>query len=148
VVTNNAPWWSLEGVAEFVANEMRGPNGHAGADRMVLGWARSKRLAEWKDLADFHTVEPRWMSHVYTQGEGMMIYLTQRVGRTGRNTFFKVLAAGKSIDEASKAAAGVDFATLDKDWREWLGKRIAEQDAPKGTAATPEPAKAPAGTAK
>jgi hypothetical protein len=129
---NKMPWWVLEGVAELSAEQWgRKPQ------NAVKAWAKAGRLAPWDDLADFETVEAKWRGHVYTQGHHMLGYVSERFGRDGRVAWLTAMAAGKSIDEASREAFSLSFPDLDAAWRATLP---AKEEAP---AATPPPAEAP-----
>jgi hypothetical protein len=129
---NKMPWWVLEGVAELSAEQWgRKPQ------NAVKAWAKAGRLAPWDGLADFETVEAKWRGHVYTQGHHMLGYVSERFGRDGRVAWLTAMAAGKSIDEASREAFSLSFPDLDAAWRATLP---AKDEAP---AATPPPAEAP-----
>lgn len=126
--SNEMPWWVLEGVAELSAEVVA--NGGS-PDRTVLRWAKTDKLVDFPLLADFDNCKPEHMGHVYTQGHGMMNYISQRWGRSGRNAWMRAMSSGRSIDDASRQVFQMDFAQLDREWRESLEKENARRDAEK-----------------
>ena len=115
---NKMPWWVLEGVAELSAEQWgRNPDG------AVKAWAKAGRLARWDDITDFETVEGKWRGHVYTQGHHMLGYVSERFGRDGRVAWLSSMAAGRSIDEASRETLSLSFEQLDAQWRATLPSR-------------------------
>ncbi len=127
---NELAWWILEGVAELSAENTAGTRS---PDRRVEAWARRGQLADWADLSDFHNMKPGLSGKVYTQGHHMMKYISELKGRKGRNEWMRLQANGKTIDEATLAVFGFDFAALDAQWRDSL-------PAAEPAAAEPEPA--------
>ncbi len=115
---NEAPWWVLEGVAEL-ASEHVGRSSRA-TDRLMRRFARDGNLADWDAISDFHTVEPALTPMVYVQGHHMLGYISERIGRNGRNRWLRAMAQGLSLDEATREALGMPFADLDRQWRESL----------------------------
>ena len=135
---NEMPWWVLEGVAELCAENVAGARA---PDRRVESWARRGQLADWADLADFHNMKPGLSGKVYTQGHHMMKYISEEVGREGRNRWMRLQSNGKTMDEATQEVFGFDFAALDAQWRGTLPpSEPAEEPADK------EPAQDSAGT--
>lgn len=130
---NDMPWWVLEGVAELSA-ERFGSMGK-GAEGSVLRWNEKNTLAKWDDLADFHKVQedsPRDLqAKVYQQGHHMLMYISDRWGKDGRNAWLSAMAQGKTIDEATRAVAGMGFDELDAAWRGRVKELAAEQAAKK-----------------
>ena len=131
---NDMPWWVLEGVAELSA-ERFGSMGK-GAESSVLRWNEKNALAKWDDLADFHKVQedsPRDLqAKVYQQGHHMLMYVSDRWGRDGRIAWLSAMAKGKTIDEATRAVAGMSFDELDAAWRGRVKEMAAEVAAKKG----------------
>ncbi len=113
--TSKMAWWVLEGVAELSAEGFS--RGRASVENRVKRWARRGELAPWEEMADFHNCPDKWQGHVYTQGHHMVGYVSDTWGREGRNKWIKLMAQGKTLDEASKEALGLSFADLDKKWR-------------------------------
>ncbi|MFG0286000.1 MAG: peptidase MA family metallohydrolase [Phycisphaerales bacterium JB039] len=109
-------WWILEGVAEVAAEAV----GQRGSDRLVQRWAENDQLADWNAISDFRTTEGRLMRHVYSQGASMVRYITREYGAEKRLAWLKRLAAGDSLDDASRAAFGAPFEQIDRAWRESL----------------------------
>lgn len=116
---NEMPWWILEGVAELAAERYGNPGV---VNAMVRAWAGQGRLVPWERLSDFHTVKGQDQQHVYTQGHHMIGFISDRYGRSGRNTWLTAMSQGKSIDEATVQLTGMDFAGLDALWRKSLEK--------------------------
>ncbi len=132
---NEAPWWVLEGIADFSASSWRDKPA-AAATRRAIGWAMHDKLAKWEDLTDFRTVPSKLHGYVYTQGEHMMHYFTERFGADKRNLWLRAMATGKTLDEATTEATGNGFAQLDREWRAALAElakaeKEAEEKAPK-----------------
>jgi hypothetical protein len=112
---NDAPWWVLEGVAELSAEAYS--RDEKSTDRIVKMWAGNGGLVDWEKLSDFRGEATRHMAQVYTQGHHMLSYISERFGRRGRNKWLTAMAQGSSIEDATKAALGMSFADLDKEWR-------------------------------
>jgi hypothetical protein len=66
--------------------------------------------------------------YVYRQGHAMMVYISGAYGREKRNEWLRKLAAGATLDEASRAVLGKGFAAVDAAWRE--GLRAVKKAAP------------------
>ncbi len=131
---NDMPWWVLEGVAELSAERFSSMG--KGAESSVLRWNEKNTLAKWDDLADFHKVQensPRDLqAKVYQQGHHMLMYISERWGRDGRIAWLSAMAKGKTIDEATRAVAGMSFDELDTAWRGRVKELAAEVAAKKG----------------
>jgi hypothetical protein len=115
---NDAPWWVLEGIAELMAQRYERSKGRV--DRTVRAWAKTGSIIDWDKLADFKGEALQHQDAVYTQGHHMLMYITDRFGRAGRNAWLRDLAQGKSLDDATLAAFKIPFAQLDREWRESL----------------------------
>ncbi|MCW5764725.1 MAG: hypothetical protein KIT68_01960 [Phycisphaeraceae bacterium] len=137
----DAPWWVLEGVADLAAAKFR-TNPVERVNTIVHGWARRGRLANWEDITDFRNTKGALMGNVYTQGEHMMLYVSDRFGRTKRNAWLRAMAAGKTIDQATRDALGLSFADLDAAWRADIDQRIKAEDQAKAKQPA-EPAEPP-----
>ncbi len=118
-------WWILEGIANLCGSASSEGDGRA-ADRAVIRWRDQKKLAEWSDLADFRSIKPEWMRHVYTQGEHFVRWFTEKHGDKGRTEWLRLMAQGQSLDDATKKVAGITFAEADAAWR----KHVAELEVP------------------
>lgn len=126
---NAMPWWTLEGIADYVSQAYRADYATPEADparerpipeslaATIRSWAAQDRLPPWEDLTDFYTVDPRWTGNVYTQGNHMVAYITDRFGVSARNSWLRTMARGASLNDATRSALGLDFATLDREWR-------------------------------
>ncbi len=129
---NDMPWWVLEGVAEL-SSERFGSVGKD-AENMVVRWQGKDALAKWDDLADFHTVQesspPDLQAKVYKQGHHMLMYISDRWGKDGRNAWLRAMSGGNTIDEATRAATGMGWDELDAAWRGRV-KEIAAEAAQK-----------------
>jgi hypothetical protein len=120
-----APWWSLEGIAEVVADPFRTrPNADAAA-----ALARAGRLMPFAALSDFRGEAMNHGRQVYVQGRSMLAYIGARFGRTARNDWLRAMGAGATLDEASVRVLGVPFGTLESDWRAAVEAQ-AEEPAP------------------
>lgn len=143
---NNMPWWTLEGVAELAAEKYgRGGPPHS----QVQQWHTRKQLADWADITDFHTTKPSMGGFVYSQGHHMVWYIKETHTAAKLNQWLRAMSRGLTIDEATKEVLGMDFATLDANWRAEVARRAATAGAgeakdEKSNADTPksaEPAK-------
>lgn len=132
----DAPWWLVEGVAEL-ASETFNPAMAGMTDNMVHAWARAGNLADWAEISDFRTVPPRLSGHVYRQGHHMLVYISQRHGRAGRNAWLRALAQGRTLDEATRETLGMSFTDLDAAWR--AGLMVSEESAGEEPAAAVPP---------
>lgn len=118
----HAPWWVLEGIAEIAADPFRTRALDAVAPRL----ARRGELIDFARLADFRGEAMNHARQVYTQGRSVMVYLTERYGRTPRNDWIRAMAGGDTLDAATRAVFGISFDQLDSDWRAWL-QAISDQ---------------------
>lgn len=136
------PWWILEGVAELVAEPWAG-NGER-TDRTVRQWARTGRLREWEELADFRGEAMNHVGHVYRQGHQMLRFITSRYGPESRNRWMALMALGGTLDEATREVMGIEFRELDALWRAHLGAETGgEQRQEEEQGAALEPAASP-----
>ncbi len=119
---NNMPWWTLEGVAELAAEKYgRGGPPHT----QVQQWHTRKQLADWADITDFHTTKPSMGGFVYSQGHHMVWYIKETHTAKKLNQWLRAMSRGLTIDEATKEVLGMDFATLDANWRAEVARRAA-----------------------
>lgn len=113
--SNFMPWWLLEGVAELSAERYAGSAGRV--DSTVRRWARDGKLADWPAIADFNNFDSALMGHVYTQGHHFMGYISERFGRAARLNWMSRMSNGEPLEQATQAAFGMSFSTLDQQWR-------------------------------
>jgi hypothetical protein len=112
---NDAPWWALEGIAELMAQHYE--RSKARVERTVRAWAKTESLVDWDKLADFKGEALQHQDAVYTQGHAMLIYISDRFGRSPRNAWLRALAQGKTLDDATRDALKMPFPQLDHEWR-------------------------------
>jgi len=111
----NAPWWSLEGIAELVADEYRS----SPAEDREIGIAKQIQRGDrrsWDQLSDFRGEAVNHSMYVYSQGWSMVRYITQRFGKRARNNWFKAMGNGESVHEATQKVLKVSFDDLDREW--------------------------------
>jgi hypothetical protein len=113
--SNDIPWWIMEGVAELAASRFAASSRRV--DQTVRAWAASDNLVEWERLGDFYGEAATLSTYVYTQGHHMMMYISERFGRTGRNDWLRAMAKGAGLDDATRDVFGISFEQLDRDWR-------------------------------
>lgn len=118
------PWWAEEGVAELAAQEFRAGYWDR-LDAQMRGRAAKGTLAPWDDITDYITTKPSLKHLAYVQGNHMVGYISQRWGREGRNAWLRDMAAGQSLDEATRARLGRPFEQLNREWRTNLGEKPA-----------------------
>ena len=115
------PWWAEEGVAELAAQEFR-PGHWNRLDADMRRRLKEGTLASWSDLDDYITTKPPLKHMAYAQGNHMIGYISLRWGREGRNAWLRMMAAGRTLDEATHACLGRPFEQLDREWREDLAR--------------------------
>lgn len=117
-VINNAPWWSLEGVAEVAAGLFR--DSWDRKHRRIAKLAQSDNLRRWEQLADFKGEAVQHGMHVYLQGWSMVDFIDRTYGKDARNAWFTRLGHGDTLEKASQSALGISFDQLDAEWRDEL----------------------------
>lgn len=124
----DAPWWVLEGSADFAAAPYR-RNPARSRDAAVRNWAKRDGLADWDKIEAFPIPDEfkKFMSNVYTQGEHMMAFIDLRYGTDARIAFLRVLFQGKTADEASREGLGLPFADVDIAWRQSVHMQIGTE---------------------
>lgn len=127
---NAMPWWTLEGIADFVSSAYRDDFGKdnldparardipESVDRTIRQWAQQNNLPTFPELADFYNFDARLTGHVYRQGHHMVAYITQHFGVAARNDWLSAMARGDSIEDATVGVLGLSFADLDRQWRD------------------------------
>ncbi|MGV6814092.1 MAG: peptidase MA family metallohydrolase, partial [Phycisphaerales bacterium] len=112
---NNAPWWTLEGIAEVAAGLFR--DSWESKNNRMVHLAKADDLRDWSLLADFRGEANNHAMYVYLQGWSMIDYIDRVHGLDQRNAWFKSLAVGSTLDEATQAVMGISFDQLDQEWR-------------------------------
>lgn len=132
------PWWVAEGVANIMGRAVTGSGDPSGA---VKRWARAGTLAHWDDLARFDEKGRSLGRYVYSQGQHMVEFVTERFGRSRRNAWIRAMTRGSSLDQATREALGLSFAELDAQWRGALAEEIARDSSaePAGAPTPPSP---------
>lgn len=125
-VINNAPWWSLEGVAEVAAGLFR--DSWDRKHRRIAKLAQSDNLRRWEQLADFKGEAVQHGMHVYLQGWSMVDFIDRTYGKDARNAWFTRLGHGDTLEKASQSALGISFDQLDAEWRDEL-KSVSLEEA-------------------
>jgi len=121
----NAPWWSLEGIAELVADQYRSTP----PEKRIVGIAQQVARGDrrsWDQLSDFKGEALNHTMHVYAQGWSMVRYITERFGRKARNQWFAAMGDGMDVDQATQHAFKMSFDDLDRAWEQEMIS-IAEQ---------------------
>lgn len=120
-----APWWVLEGIAELAADPFRArPPTNAPAERL----AADNALVPFASLADFRGEAMNHARQVYVQGRSLLVYITDRYGQSTRTRWLRAMAQGRTLDEATRAVLGIDFTSLDAEWRATLTARDTPTD--------------------
>lgn len=117
----DAPWWSLEGIAEVVADPFRGEPFRSAEDAAAR-LLRNGQLKDFAQLADFRGEAMNYGRQVYVQGRSMVAYIGQRFGRKRRNDWFRAMGRDASLENATSSVLGVTFDQLDRDWRHTLSQ--------------------------
>jgi hypothetical protein len=141
-----APWWALEGCAELASAPFR-TDAKAKRDRRVLAWFSAGNLAPWEAISPFPLApeHERYSRHVYTQGEHVLAFISERFGIPAYRAFLRELTSGKGTDQASVAALLKPWAEVDRLWREDLAAQAKATGTPKDDAPAPDDDEAPAG---
>jgi len=121
----NAPWWSLEGISELVADEYRSTSTKNREISIAKQVARGDRRS-WEQLSDFKGEALDHSMYVYAQGWSMVRHITQRYGKRARNDWFKAMGHGASVQEATLKVLKISFDDLDRQWESEM-LMIAEQ---------------------
>jgi Peptidase MA superfamily len=115
---NAMPWWLLEGLAEFASEPFAQTRRYS--EGAVKRYAQNETLAPWNEIADFEKTPKQYIGHVYRQGHHMVMFVTDTFGDEKRTQWARLMAQGKSLDEATREALGISFKELDHNWRESL----------------------------
>ena len=117
------PWWLLEGTAELAAQRFSG--GWSRTSRIVQQWHTQGELIPWDRITDFYETDPADYMFVYSMSHHMVGYMSERFGRSARNTLLRTMMHGASLDEACREVFGIPFTELDADWRASIAAEIA-----------------------
>ncbi len=112
---DDTPWWVLEGIAELASESFNSRSKHD--HRMVRSWVEQDKLVSWDQLADFRTVTPENMGHVYVQGHEMLGFVSERFGRSLRNHWLKLMLTGTTLEKATAEALNLSFDELDQQFK-------------------------------
>jgi len=121
----DAPWWSLEGIAELMTDRYRSTP----PDDRIVGIAKQVARGDrrsWDQLSDFKGEALNHTMYVYSQGWSMVRYITERYGSAARNEWFDAMGRGMDVHEATQMVFNISFADLDRAWEQEM-IRIAEQ---------------------
>ena len=121
----DAPWWSLEGIAELMTDRYRSTPPEDRIIGIAKQVARGDRRS-WDQLSDFKGEALNHTMYVYSQGWSMVRYITERYGSAARNEWFDALGRGMDVHEATQLVFNISFADLDRAWEQEM-IRIAEQ---------------------
>ncbi|MBI4954129.1 MAG: hypothetical protein HY908_19045 [Myxococcales bacterium] len=118
---DDMPWWVEEGVAELLAPAAAAPG------RGRLEWpaaraamqqrARAHGVVDFRELADFEGAARAHTDAVYDQGRAMAAFVRGRHGDAGLRTWLRYLAAGASLEDATRETLGTSFADLERAFR-------------------------------
>ncbi len=122
----NAPWWSLEGIAELVADEYREVSDQSRELRVAKQVARGDRRS-WEQLSDFKGEALNHTGYVYSHGWSMIRFITQHYGPHARNQWFAAMGQGASVEDATQSVLKVSFEDLDRMWEAEMIS-VAEQN--------------------
>lgn len=123
-------WWAIEGLAELSAEGFR-RNAMRRVNDRVQKWAADDALAPFASITDFRNTPKQFMNRVYTQGHHMVAYINERFGREKLNGWFRAMANGASIDDATRSVLDESggFGELDTQWRAELARDAAAEEA-------------------
>lgn len=115
---NEAPWWTLEGIAEVASGLFR--DSWDSRNTRIVKLAKENDLRDWSLLADFRGEANNHARHVYLQGWSMIDYIDRTFGTDKRNAWFEHLGVGASLNDASQTALDITFEQLDAQWKQSL----------------------------
>lgn len=121
----DAPWWSLEGIAELMTDRYRSTPPEDRIIGIAKQVARGDRRS-WDQLSDFKGEALNHTMYVYSQGWSMVRYITERYGSAARNEWFDAMGRGMDVHEATQLVFNISFADLERAWEQEM-IRIAEQ---------------------
>ncbi|MEQ9206157.1 MAG: hypothetical protein RLN78_02195 [Phycisphaerales bacterium] len=121
----DAPWWSLEGIAELMTDRYRSTPPEDRIVGIAKQVARGDRRS-WDQLSDFKGEALNHTMYVYSQGWSMVRYITERYGSAARNEWFDAMGRGMDVHEATQLVFNISFADLDRAWEQEM-IRIAEK---------------------
>ena len=118
------PWWVRAGVGEYGAAHFRTYSQRHRMLRDVAARAGASGgvetgLQAWEALSA-PPADTLAQTQAAEQAYTLLHYLTETYGEDARNVWLRAIAEGASMDEATRAQFGVDFTTLDANWRAWL----------------------------
>ncbi len=111
----NAPWWSLEGIAELASD----PYKSTAPDEREIGIAQQVARGDrrtWTQLSDFKGEALNHGSYVYAHGWSMVRFITNRFGQRARNDWFAAMGSGQSVNDATESVLGMSIDDLDRAW--------------------------------
>ena len=107
---SNMPWWVQEGVAELAAEAFTGGRGRI--DRVMVRWAKEKKLAEWLQISDYRTTDQGMRLHPYHQGHHMVGFVSDTYGAEKRVAWLQRMADGADLEKATAKVLGLEFAEV------------------------------------
>lgn len=117
--SGNYPWWVSEGIAEYVASHYWTQEYLADRMEIVQFLAETGQLAPWEHITDFESTPVELWRYVYPQGYVFVRYVTEVYGKDARNEWLWAMAGESLLEQATTAAFGVPFETLDAGFLSW-----------------------------
>jgi len=114
----HVPRWFNEGVAMYEADEWT--YGHYW---IMLTGALSNSLIPLYELAQDFPQNESQARMAYTQSCSIVTYMTEKYGSDSLRQCIRLIAEGRSIDEAMAGAIGIDTIWLERKWLKDLKKR-------------------------
>ena len=114
---NEMPWWLLEGFAEFASEPFARTSLRLQSEAALRRYVANETIAPWDAITDFESTPGQYIGHVYRQGHHMVMFVADEFGDDKRTAWARVMAKGKTLDEATREVLGMSFAELDEKWR-------------------------------
>ncbi len=115
------PEWFEEGLAEWAAHRKEG---WSHDDRREL----RERMKPWRKIAGkFPEYDGEEIHLAYLQSRYIVMFLVEKYGLKAIHTILGLVERGMKFEKAFQAATGVAVAEAERDWREYVSKKTAEE---------------------
>jgi len=112
--------WFSEGLAEFVSDSQRYYEISNVADDQLIPILDTSVSINQQDLGHIYLLESN-VSLAYAEAESLIMYIFEKYGgMDGVWAFAEAHDKHQNYDEALQDAFGIDYATFDQEWRDWI----------------------------
>ncbi|MBM4279381.1 MAG: tetratricopeptide repeat protein [Deltaproteobacteria bacterium] len=129
---NTVPVWLHEGLAKYNETRWRGAPGlalDAASENLLARGTKTGKLITFEQMHPSMAKLPSQddtalaFAEVFTVIEFVEKTIPEKDGKRATNILLETLANDATMDEALRASTGRDLAGLQRDWRQYLGKR-------------------------